>query len=141
MPPQPTPPLHRFWPKIDRSGECWIWLGAVHRNGYGKFYFEGRVRLAHRVAYEMFVGAIPTDLELDHLCRVPACVNPDHLEPVTRRENQRRGEGFIGQRITATHCVHGHEFTTANTYVNKRGGRECRRCHADREHAYRQGAE
>jgi len=84
-------PDERFWPKVDRGGACWLWTGALYVNGYGAFRGpDGRTIRAHRFAYERVVGPIPEGLDLDHLCRVRACVNPAHLEPVTRAENLRR---------------------------------------------------
>ncbi len=84
-------PGERFWAKVDRSGECWLWTGNVYRDGYGQFYVERRQVRAHRWAYESEVGPIPEGLVLDHLCRVRLCVRPSHLEPVTNRENLLRG--------------------------------------------------
>jgi hypothetical protein len=67
---------------------CWIWNGSQDSRGYGRMKIRSyTLQLAHRVAYELFVGPISTGMELDHLCRTPACVNPLHLEPVTHREN------------------------------------------------------
>src|SRR5437763_12827689 len=72
------------------AGGCWRWQRALNEGGYGLVGYGGKVARAHRVAYELFVGPIPLELELDHLCRVRRCVNPSHLEPVTRRENVLR---------------------------------------------------
>ena len=83
----PAPISARFWAKVDKTETCWLWTGGQSA-GYGRFGFKGRPNLgAHRFAYELLVGPIPPGLDLDHLCRVRNCVNPDHLEPVTRREN------------------------------------------------------
>lgn len=82
----------RFFAKVDATGPCWLWLGSLNNAGYGKLTVR-RVNLyAHRFAHECLVGPVPEGLELDHLCRVRRCVNPDHLEPVTRSENVRRGD-------------------------------------------------
>ena len=70
---------------------CWIWQGALGVGGYGALHREGRTQRAHRWMYKQFVGPIPEGAELDHLCRVRACVNPAHLEPISRAENVRRG--------------------------------------------------
>lgn len=81
----------KFWSNVDKASAapCWIWIGYRHpTSGYGRH----RNRQAHRVVYEKLVGPIPEGLVLDHLCRVRECVNPDHMDPVTDRENLRRGE-------------------------------------------------
>ena len=75
------------------SDGCWEWLGCKDGDGYGMFRFEGYMRRAHRWGYELLVSKVPEGLVLDHLCRNPSCVNPDHLEPVTNQENLDRGEG------------------------------------------------
>jgi hypothetical protein len=84
----------KFWVRVDKSGECWIWLGAKRPTGYGVVYVpDGQTTTsAHRVAYVLSGGVIPDGLHVDHLCRNPSCVNPDHLEPVTPRENVHRGD-------------------------------------------------
>jgi hypothetical protein len=109
--------------------DCWLWVGTRHhKTGHGKFWLNNRTMQAHRVAYELLVGPIPDGLTLDHLCRVRACVNPAHLEPVTLEENVARGLASP----TKTHCVHGHEFTKENTR-HAQGRRHCRACDRRRQ--------
>lgn len=114
---------------------CWEWIASRRPDGYGQFQRNRRSPgghrapdLAHRVSYELRVGPIPEGLELDHLCRNPSCVNPDHLEPVTRRENQLRGFGIAGQNARKTHCSNGHEFNDQNSFTRPTGARRCRVC-------------
>ena len=76
----------------EQFDECWIWTGPKNGSGYGIFSYRGRNQSAHRVAYRLLVGEIPDGLQLDHLCRKRSCINPAHLEPVTRLENVRRGK-------------------------------------------------
>ncbi len=122
----------RFWSKVDRQVDgCWVWTAALTA-GYGSFGVRhGVVRRAHRLAYEYLVGPIPEGLQLDHLCRNRACVRPDHLEPVTCRENLLRGVGPTAQRSAQTQCVNGHALTGGNVYIKPNGCRNCRACKRD----------
>lgn len=80
----------RFWPKVDRSGECWVWTACLNSRGYGVISIEGRRQLAHRVSFTWAKGPIADGLQVDHLCNVRRCVNPDHLEAVTAHVNVQR---------------------------------------------------
>lgn len=111
--------------------DCWIYAGYKAPSGYGQVYIESRKgpAMAHRLVYEALVGEIPEGLHLDHLCRNRACVNPDHLEPVTRKVNILRGESPFALNSRRTHCVKGHELTSDNIYHRKdRNTRECKAC-------------
>lgn len=131
MPAPAKPAAERFWAKVSVGGpdDCWTWDGARQAGGYGRFMVSSSPRvlaLAHRFAYERICGPIPDDLTLDHLCRNTACVNPAHLEHVTRELNALRGS----RNAAKTHCDQGHEFTEANTYVapSRPSVRCCRAC-------------
>lgn len=140
--PQPRPAIDRVLDKVlvDERG-CWLFQGSLSHNGYGQTSarVNGQIRhlRAHRVTYEHFIGPIPEALTLDHLCRVRHCVNPHHLEPVTMRENLLRGNTLAALFARATHCVNGHEFTEANTYVTPRQ-RQCRICKREQLRRWRQ---
>lgn len=129
----PEKMLDRIMPEPN-SG-CWLWVGGCDRLGYGKFYSEKSMKCAHRVVYEYVRGPIPSGLELDHLCRVTCCVNPDHLEPVTHQENMKRG--FFSETLK-THCPHGHPYNTDNTHINPKGHRVCRTCLRNRARLHRE---
>lgn len=106
---------------------CIVWIGSINNFGYGQFGHNGRLVMAHRWSYEDNVGPIPDGLELDHLCRVPSCVNPDHLEPVTHAENITRAIRAKGQ----THCKRGHDLAI-HARITKAGSRDCRACERER---------
>lgn len=118
----------RVLDKVDKSDDCWVYAGPLTPGGYGSHKYAGIYYSTHRVAYQALVGDIPKGLELDHLCRVRNCCNPDHLEAVTHAENVLRGESLFADRKRQTHCVHGHEFTEENTRVRPNGTRECWSC-------------
>lgn len=124
MPTDRTTFERRFWNKVEVGHPCgcWWWTGAKSRDGYARTYRPTGSRYAHRVAYELLMGPIPTGLELDHLCRNRGCVNPDHMEPVTHVENVRRGTLGSVARLSAAaidHCPHGHPYNEKNTYIKR----------------------
>lgn len=122
----------RIWRRIDRSGRCWLWTGNLEIGGYATLTISenGRKipRRVHRIMYEMFRGKIPPGMKLDHLCRVRHCVNPNHLEIVTDRENILRGNGVSAKNYAKTHCKRGHSLAGYNLIVRSGGGRQCRTC-------------
>lgn len=122
-----TPLIERLMEKIsfEPFSGCWLWMGYLNDEGYGRLRLgstEEPYSPAHKASYELLVGPVPEDLQLDHLCRVRCCVNPKHLEPVTALENTTRGIGN-GPAVAAaalaheaiTHCPQGHEYTPENT--------------------------
>ena len=128
--PKTRPEAERFWEKVVKTETCWLWTGAkASKYGHGKFMSQRKNTKAHRWAYEALVGPIPVGLTIDHLCRVPACVNPAHLEPVTLAENLRR------QGAAQTHCKNGHPLSGDNVYTH--GGRHCRICRNEASRRYR----
>lgn len=137
----------RFEKKFVPDPNCgyWLWIGALSPSAsglhpYGVFSVDGKLRMAHRVSYEMANGKIPDGLQLDHLCRMTLCVNPSHLEPVTPKENIRRGKTAEAARLTQlskTHCPQGHPYSGENLYLKPNGRRECRQCVRDSGARYR----
>jgi hypothetical protein len=125
--------LNRLWSKVMKGpgeNDCWGWTDVLSKDGYAYFSIGGRKGkkvLAHRLLYELIIGPIPDDKDLDHLCRNRWCVRPDHQEPVTRRVNLIRGETPIAREAMATHCPQGHPYDLFNTRFY-RGNRICRIC-------------
>lgn len=127
--------------QVSDSG-CWVWIAGKTGGGYAAFHLSVDVAgssvkrrtkvYGHRYAYELLVGPIPDGLTLDHLCRNPGCVNPEHLEPVSIRVNILRGNNLAARNARKTHCKRGHELTGTNLRVNRGGGRACRACHNER---------
>jgi hypothetical protein len=110
------------------SNGCWVWFGATNDDGYGLMLLNGVSTRTHVVSYELHVGPVPAGLVIDHLCRNRACANPDHMEPVTRRENTLRGTGPTAVNAAKTECDKGHPYTPENTLTRKDGARRCREC-------------
>lgn len=116
------------------AGDCWLFTGALERNGYARVRLGGagtKRALVHRVMYEQLVAEIPAGLVLDHLCRNRACVNPWHLEPVSNRVNVLRGVSPAAVNASRGACINGHEFTPENTLTGG-GRRQCRECNRRR---------
>ncbi len=119
---------------------CWLWTGTLDKKGYGRialcdgpYRSETRTRRgAHALSYVVFRGPFLGPRVPDHLCRVHACINPWHLEQVTRRENVLRGKGLAAKNARKTQCPAGHPYDGENTYVHQKGIRQCRACHRDR---------
>lgn len=135
--------IERFWSFVVRgdADECWEWSGARHPDGHGKVAWPGRksAAISSRIAFEITHGQPPIGM-VRHTCDNPPCCNPAHLFLGTSRENnddklaKGRGAKVWGLPLTRsrqTHCVHGHEFTEGNTYVDRRGYRSCRTCRRD----------
>lgn len=132
-----------FWSQVEKTDDCWLWTGELTRDGYGRFTTGNQRVPAHRWSYERFVGPIPDGLQLDHVkargCSHRRCVRPDHLEPVTCRENLLRGDTVNAANAAKTECVNGHPFDTTNTYVApSTGERGCRTCRAEARRRHRE---
>lgn len=109
---------------------CWVSDRASSSTGYTKLGVNGKTWNTHRLAYIVFVADIPDGLVIDHLCRVRACCNPEHLEPVSHRTNLLRGDTATAREVATTHCPRGHAYDEANTYRRPDGQnkRDCRTC-------------
>lgn len=136
-------PEDRFWDKVDRSGDCWLWTGAKFSGGYGHFNSNGFNHLAHRFAWELENGPIPDGLILLHACDNPSCVRVSHLTLGTHEDNARdmvakgrhkslggHDSPNFGKR--KTHCKNGHELTGDNVVLTNGGkARRCRICYME----------
>lgn len=125
----------KFWPKVevDPNSGCWLWTGALFPGGYAALGGKGTTTNAHRLAYEHFVGPVPSDMDVDHKCRVRCCVNPAHMVVATRKENIRRAIEAGAHVGAATHCPRGHAYEGENVHWVE-GRRYCQTC---RETYYR----
>ncbi len=132
-------PVHaRLYGRAERvAGGCWNFMGYKDHAGYGRIVVDGKLRPAHCVSYELEHGPIPEGLEINHLCRNRACVNPEHLEAVSHRVNIQYSKG-----TTATHWGCGHERNESNTIRRATGIEACRRCICLKaKESYRRNAE
>lgn len=115
----------RFWAKVNKTDTCWLWTGGLQTAGYGHVWLDGRSQLAHRASYLASGRSIPDGMQLDHKCRVRTCVRPDHLEPVTSRENSARSPISLNALNTMKEtCPQGHPYDI----VRKNGRRGCVAC-------------
>lgn len=130
--------MDNFWKNVDKTDDCWIWMGHKSTGGYGQLTYQGKTNGAHRVSYIMKHGSIPAGYAVHHTCHTRACVNPDHLEILTRAEHLSAHLDSVAaaakkRHAARTECKHGHPFTEANTYLytNAQGYtvRQCRTCH------------
>lgn len=119
---------------VEHKG-CWEWIGTISDSGYGDIRIRvdfGKYKLikVHRLAYELTKGEIPYKYEIDHLCKNRLCFNPDHLEAVTKYENNKRSDSLSALNLRKTHCIRGHYLNPSNTYIppKKPNSRYCRTC-------------
>ena len=147
---RPIPPdidestLRRVLAKAEIQPDgCILWTGAIAPNGYGRVGFgKSQTKVAHRVIYVWATGQdVPEGLDLDHLCRVRACVNPTHLEPVARRLNigrsTSRNAATIRADLASGRCGNGHDLTAPNAWAMQGASRVCRPCRNETARAYR----
>lgn len=132
----PRIPPH-IWLRVvpEPNSGCWLWTWYTV-NGYGRLTVKRRTWPAHRFFYTNLVAPVPPELQMDHLCRTECCVNPDHLEPVTPRENTLRSKGPAALAARQTQCKYGHVYTAESVRINSEGHRYCRICERVR-HRYR----
>jgi hypothetical protein len=114
--------MKRFLDKVKKEKDCWLWIGGKSSRGYGMFWYQNKLQGAHRVSYMLFKGKIPKKLVIDHICKNPLCVNPDHLRAMTIYENAFRD---IPKQ---THCKNGHLLNKENVYLENRGSYKVRKC-------------
>lgn len=131
-------PVQGFFGNIEYNTDgCWLWMGALDKDGYGYYAAYRKRERVHRYSYELLREDIPDGLVIDHLCRVRSCANPEHLEAVTDVENIMRGNAPAVLNSQKTHCVHGHELIGINLYIQKKTGKRfCRTCDRRRGLAY-----
>jgi HNH endonuclease len=128
-----------FWRHVERREDCLIWVGCRTKKGYGHFMYRNRkLYAAHRLAWIWANGQIPNGMQIDHLCRNRSCVNPVHMELVTNKINQFRGQSVSGLSFWKIRCSEGHLLLGDNLYPWQKNRRTCRICHNARETRYRE---
>lgn len=144
--------LEKLWARVEVTGFCWLWTGETGGGGYGRLHFQGARGQAHRIIYELLVGPIPDGLQLDHLCRIRNCVNPDHVEPVTFKVNQERKVAKWAKPKQPTQaairkakglCQKGHVLAVVGVLTSTRGTsirKQCRACQHDAQERWRRKA-
>ncbi len=128
----------RFWSKVRKGDKCWEWDAAKSGDGYGTFDTTFGTTFAHRFSWTLRNGIIPKGLQIDHLCRNRGCVNHDHMELVTPKENTLRGIGPSAINARKLFCGQGHKFSGGNTIRTKDGKRRCRSCNSVWHKEYRE---
>ena len=134
----------RFWAKVNKTDDCWLWMASGNKWGYGQFWYQGKFVGTHRMSYVLEYGSIPGGKVIHHTCHNRRCVRPDHLVALTRAEHDQhhlnRDAAIAATKkryAERTECIRGHLLTNANTrvYTNTRGYKErrCRKCHRERE--------
>ena len=126
----------RFWRKVDKSGDCWLWLPPPGNHGYGQMGAAGTVMLAHRISYLLHHTEIPDGLTIDHLCHVKTCVRPDHLEAVTSSDNVKRAHRDGLYSYDPECCPHGHPRTPEVWRAKKSGASYCIECQRGHNRRY-----
>lgn len=118
--------LNKF--DVVESTGCWAWNASMYPNGYGQVWNGHRTEQAHRVVYRLLCSEIASGLEVDHICRNRACVNPAHLRLVSHRENMRCSDAVMGLNARKTHCKRGHLLAGDNLKLQANGSRNCKTC-------------
>lgn len=127
--------INRFWRDTKKTDTCWLWLNKKNHGGYGVIFAEGKNQLVHRYAWRLMRGPIERPLTLDHLCRNKLCVNPDHLEPLSSRDNTLRGYNPAANNRRKTHCIRGHLLSGVNLVCEKNRGNPRRKCRICSNHS------
>lgn len=129
--------MGRWYKSYERTKNCWVWTEVIGSNGYGRFWADGKLWLAHRFAFTLSGRLIPDGLVIDHICRNRMCVNPEHLRTLTSKENTLIGEGITAKRLRSPVCAKGHPWKPETTRINpKTYGRQCEICRSEGHKKY-----